>query len=315
MGTDMTRKALLLINRHARKGKQEISSIIHQLQELGLELLEAEMPPPSQLSNVIRRYQDQVEMVIIGGGDGTLNAAIAGLIDTQLPLGLLPLGTANDLARTLEIPVDLAQACQVITEGNTQRIDVGWVNGQHFFNVASLGLSVKITRQLTKEVKQRWGVLAYAVTAFKVLWKSRPFHAEIRLVDGQTHKVKTVQIAVGNGRFYGGGMAVAPDAAINDGRLDLYSLGLQHWWQMLALFPLLHRGHHASTPWSDSWEGQEFHVQTRRSRSINTDGEITTSTPAHFRVLPQALTVFTPSQNAAERVEIQGTSITFTQKR
>lgn len=304
----MTKKALLLINHHARKGRQQVEMATQQLQKLGLELIEAEMPPPRQLSDVIRRYRGQVDVVIIGGGDGTLNAAIAGLIDTQIPLGLLPLGTANDLARTLQIPVDIAQACQVIAAGNPQPVDVGWVNGQHFFNVASLGLSVKITRQLTKEVKQRWGVLAYAVTAFKVLWKSRPFHAEIRLANGQTHRVKTVQIAVGNGRFYGGGMAVAPDAAINDGRLDLYSLGLQHWWQMVALFPLLHRGHHAATPWSESWAGQEFQVQTRRPRSINTDGEITTATPAHFRVLPKALTIFTPPQNFTPNASVQSTS-------
>lgn len=299
----MAKKALLLINHHARKGKQQVMTVRQQLQSLGLELLEQEMPPPDQLSDVIRRYGGEVDLVIIGGGDGTVNAAIAGLMDTQLPLGLLPLGTANDLARTLEIPFDIAQACQVIAAGNSQQIDVGWVNGQHFFNVASLGLSVKITRQLTKEVKKRWGVLAYAVSAFQVLWKSRLFHAEIRLADGQVHRVKTIQIAVGNGRFYGGGMAVAPDAAINDGRLDLYSLGLEHWWQMLALFPLLHRGHHASTPWSDSWEGQEFYVQTRRPRSINTDGEITTATPAHFRVLPRALRVFTPPRKYSVSVD------------
>ncbi len=299
----MAKKALLLINHHARKGKQQVATVRQQLQSLGLELLEQEMPPPDQLSDVIRRHGGEVDLVIIGGGDGTVNAAIAGLMDTQLPLGLLPLGTANDLARTLDIPFDIAQACQVIAAGNSQQIDVGWVNGQHFFNVASLGLSVKITRQLTKEVKKRWGVLAYAVSAFQVLWKSRLFHAEIRLADGQVHRVKTIQIAVGNGRFYGGGMAVAPDAAINDGRLDLYSLGLEHWWQMLALFPLLHRGHHASTPWSDSWEGQEFYVQTRRPRSINTDGEITTATPAHFRVLPRALRVFTPPRKYSVSVD------------
>jgi diacylglycerol kinase (ATP) len=294
----MAKKALLLINHHARRGKQQITTVLQQLQSSGLDLLEQEMPSPDRLSDAIRRYGGKVDMVIIGGGDGTLNAAIAGLIDTQLPLGLLPLGTANDLARTLKIPLNITQACQVIAAGNPQPIDVGWVNGQHFFNVASLGLSVKITRQMTKEVKKRWGILAYAVTALQVLWKSRLFHAEIRLADGQVHRIKTIQIAVGNGRFYGGGMAVAPDAAINDGRLDLYSLGLEHWWQLLALFPLLHRGHHASTPWSDSWEGQEFHVHTRRPRSINTDGEITTSTPAHFRVLPKALTILTPPKSS-----------------
>ncbi|WP_404789486.1 lipid kinase [Altericista sp. CCNU0014] len=304
----MGKRALLLINRHARKGQQKISTVIELLRERGFDLLEREMPPSGELSNLIRQHKDRVDLVIVGGGDGTLNAAIAGLIDTQLPLGLLPLGTANDLARTLGIQADLAQACQVIAAGNTRRIDIGWVNGQHFFNVASLGLSVKITRELTKEVKQRWGILAYAVTAFKVLWKSRPFWAEVREANGQVHSVKTIQITVGNGRFYGGGMVVASNATINDGRLDLYSLSLQHWWQMIALMPLFQRGHHASTPWSESWEGQEFYVQTRRPRSINTDGEITTSTPAHFRILPKALTVFTPAQSAGDSTPPQNTS-------
>ncbi|MHC5722287.1 MAG: diacylglycerol kinase family protein, partial [Nostoc sp.] len=91
------------------------------------------------------------ELVIIGGGDGTLNAAVDALVDTQLPLGILPLGTANDLARTLEIPNSLSEACKIIAYRNLHRIDLGWVNGKHFFNVASLGLSVKITERLTKE--------------------------------------------------------------------------------------------------------------------------------------------------------------------
>jgi diacylglycerol kinase (ATP) len=289
----MGNKALLLINRHARKGQQQTEHIVERLQTLGLDIIEESMPPSDQLSALIGRYKDQVDRVIIGGGDGTLNAAIAGLIESQIPLGILPLGTANDLARTLGIPVDLDQACQIVATGKPDPVDVGWVNGKYFFNVASLGLSVKITRQLTQEVKQKWGIFAYGITAFQVLWESRPFHAEIQLTDGQIHQVKTLQIAVGNGRFYGGGMAVAPDAAIDDGRLDLYSLGLEHWWQMLVLLPLFHRGRHALTPWSDAWVGQEFYVKTRRSRPISTDGEITTFTPARFRILPQALSILT----------------------
>ncbi|MHC5828099.1 MAG: diacylglycerol kinase family protein, partial [Nostoc sp.] len=127
---------------------------------------------PKHLAEVIFRYQHQVELVIIGGGDGTLNAAVDALVDTQLPLGILPLGTANDLARTLEIPNSLSEACKIIAYGNLHRIDLGWVNGKHFFNVASLGLSVKITERLTKEVKRRWGIFAYAATALQVIWEA-----------------------------------------------------------------------------------------------------------------------------------------------
>jgi diacylglycerol kinase (ATP) len=286
-------RALLLINRHARKGQESLTEAVECLQNQGLELFEESTEHPQHLSETIRHYVDRVDLVIVGGGDGTLNAAIAGLVETKLPLGILPLGTANDLARTLEIPTALPQACEVIATGEIQNIDLGWVNGHYFFNVASLGLSVQITRKLNKEAKRRWGILAYALAAVQVLWQSRLFWADIQ-VDGQSHWVRTAQIAVGNGRHYGGGMTVAAEAAIDDQQLDVYSLEIQHWWQMIALLPAMRRGNQASWPWVHTFQGQEVQIVTRRGHAINTDGEITTSTPAQFRVIPNALSIICP---------------------
>ncbi|MEH2071159.1 MAG: lipid kinase [Nostoc sp.] len=291
----MSSRALLLVNRHARQGQKALSEAIDYLKRLGFVLIEESTEHPKQLSEVIFRYQHQVDLVIIGGGDGTLNAAVDALVETQLPLGILPLGTANDLARTLEIPNSLNEACNIIAQGNLHRIDLGWVNGKHFFNVASLGLSVKITKRLTKEVKRRWGVFAYAATALQVILEARPFSAEIA-IDTQSVRVKTVQIAVGNGRYYGGGMAVADDAAIDDQRLDLYSLEIQHWWQIILLLPWMRQGRHIHWQTVRSHQGQEIRLYTHKPRPINTDGEITTYTPAHFRVIPKAVAVLVPSQ-------------------
>lgn len=290
----MNRRSLLLVNRHSRRGHETLSQVVTQLQGLGFELFEESTEKPQELPNIIRSYRDRVDLVIIGGGDGTLNAAIEGLVDTQLPLGILPLGTANDLARTLQIPQSIPQACQVIATGHSQRIDLGKVNHKHFFNVASLGLSVQITRQLDKKAKRTWGVLAYAATAIQVIWKTRPFRAEIRTGEDSI-RVKTVQIAVGNGRYYGGGMAVADDAAINDQRLDLYSLEYQHWWQILLLVPAMWRGTHANWSGVRSLQGKEFDIYTRKAHPINADGEIVTYTPAKFRLIPKAVAVFVPN--------------------
>ena len=290
----MNRRSLLLVNRHSRRGHETLSQVVTQLQGLGFELFEESTEKPQELPNIIRSYRDRVDLVIIGGGDGTLNAAIEGLVDTQLPLGILPLGTANDLARTLQIPQSIPQACQVIATGHSQRIDLGKVNHKHFFNVASLGLSVQITRQLDKKAKRTWGVLAYAATAIQVVWKTRPFRAEIRMGEDSI-RVKTVQIAVGNGRYYGGGMAVADDAAINDQRLDLYSLEYQHWWQILLLVPALWRGTHANWSGVRTLQGKEFDIYTRKAHPINADGEIVSYTPAKFRLIPKAVAVFVPN--------------------
>ncbi len=292
----MTQRALLLVNRHSRRGHKTLGQVVSQLQALGFELFEESTEKAQQLPEIIRRYRHRVDLVIIGGGDGTLNAAIEGLLDTQLPLGILPLGTANDLARTLAIPQAIPEACQVIATGYRQRIDLGKVNHKHFFNVASLGLSVQITKQLNKEVKRVWGVLAYAIAAIQAIWKARPFSAEIRMGEKSIH-VKTLQIAVGNGRYYGGGMAVADDAAIDDQRLDLYSIDYQHWWQIVLWLPAMWMGKHRQWRGVLTLEGKEFEIYTRKPYPINADGEIVTQTPAKFRLVPKALIVLVPTSS------------------
>ena len=185
------------------------------------------------------------------------------------------------------------QACQVIARGCLKKIDIGWVNGKHFFNVASLGLSVTITEKLSRGMKRRWGILAYGLTAIQAIAKNRPFHATI-VANDQTILVKTTQIAIGNGRYYGGGIAVAQDASIDDQRLDLYSLELKHWWQTFPLIWRLPQGEHHHLPWVRTLQGQSFEIHTDKPGMINTDGELTTVTPAIFRVVPKALGVFVP---------------------
>lgn len=291
----MVQRALLLINRHARHGQSKLAEAVDCLKQAGFVLVEESTDQPKSISDLIRQYKYQVDLVIVGGGDGTLNAAIDGLVDTRLPLGILPLGTANDLARTLSIPVDLPSACKIIADGHQDSIDLGWVNDRYFFNVASLGLSVQITHKLDKKLKRRWGVLAYAIAALQVMLQSRPFSAQIRLNSGQWISLKTVQIAVGNGRYYGGGMTVAEKATIDDQLLDVYSLNLKHWWQMLMILPAMRSGNHTASKFVSHYRCREAEIQTRRSHDINTDGEITSQTPAQFRVVPEALTVFVPT--------------------
>ncbi len=296
----MTKRALLLVNRHARQG-QRFAQAVEELNALDFELIIVPVKSSEQLPNLVRKHGEQVDLVIVGGGDGTLNAVVDSLVEMKLPLGILPLGTANDLARTLSIPQSIPEACRAIAAGQIKYIDLGWVNGKHFFNVASLGLSVKITQNLSKGAKRRWGILAYGLTAVQVLWYTRPFRARIRLND-ESIRVKTIQIAVGNGRYYGGGMAVADDAAIDDQRLDLYSLEIQHWWQIFPLLWTLPRGRQAILPWVLTLRGQEIEVYTRKSYDINTDGEITTFTPARFRVLPRALAVLIPPPTSTAKI-------------
>ncbi len=290
----MPSRALFLVNPRARGGAGVAGKIAARLGGLGLGLVVEPTEDPSRLPELIRRHQGQIDRVIVGGGDGTLNAAAQVLAGSSLPLGIIPLGTANNLARTLGIPSDPEGACALIAAGHRRRIDLGWVNGRYFCTTASIGLSVQITEELSPEVKRRWGPLAYVLTAVRVIRRSHPFRAEISW-EGGARRTRTVQIVVGNGRYYGAALAVAPDARIDDARLDLYSLEVDHWWQLLRLAPSLKRGTHVHRGEVEAIRAEAFEIRTRRPLPIDLDGEIGAETPATLRVVPRALEVFVPA--------------------
>jgi diacylglycerol kinase family enzyme len=135
--------------------------------------------------------------------------------------------------------------------------------------------------------------VAYALAAARVVRKAQPFRAEI-VGDGVGRSTRTVQIVIGNGRYYGAGLAVAEDAAIDDARLDLYSLEVNHWWELLRLAPALKRGTQGRRPEVEAMRATAFELRTRVPMSIDLDGELGAVTPAHFRVVPRALDVFVP---------------------
>lgn len=285
--------ALLIVNKKARKGDADTANIRQLCEEQGLVVIAPPYQPGRTISDTIMAYASEVDLVIIGGGDGTLNNAAPALLTTQLPLAILPLGTANDLARTLQVPGDIRQAIRLIGAGKTRKIDLGEVNDHLFFNVSSIGFSASLARNLTAESKKKWGTIGYALAAFRILKQSRPFSATIEH-NGVATRVKTVQISVGNGRYYGGGMTVEQSAAPDDGRLDVYSLEVSHWWEMLALLPFLRRGTHGRWRKVRTFSATSLTIDTRRPHLINADGELIGRTPARFSIREQCVEVFVP---------------------
>lgn len=283
----------MVINRHGRRGQRAVDAGLRILDAAGIEVRSERPTDPTGIPELIRQRAAGADLIILGGGDGTFSHAVDAVLETGLPLGLLPMGNANDLARTLAIPPDPAAACRIIAAGRLRRIDLGWINGTHFFNVASIGLAVRVARRLTRDRKERWGVLAYAACGWEAMHRQRAFATRVTC-DGTVHEVRTLQIAVGNGRFYGGGMTIVDDAAIDDGRLDLYALPPLRWWRLLALLPVLRWGLHRPVESILSLHGREIRIETDRSRRVNVDGEVAGRTPATFRVEPRRLDVFAP---------------------
>lgn len=291
------RRALLLLNPNARRGSEGISPVIDRLRAGGIDLREETMNSPEETSRLLTEAKGAVDCAIVGGGDGTIRAAAKGILKSGLPMGILPMGTANDLARTLHIPDNLEAAADVIVAGHRRQIDVGSVNDEPFFNVSSIGLSVDLARELSGDLKKRWGRFGYAIAALRALAKARRFSAFIT-EEEVSRRTRTMQIAIGNGRFYGGGNVVAADAAIDDGHLDLYSLEMRTVWRLAFLIPTFRAGLHGAWREVSTARGTMFEIRTSRPMPVNADGDIVTETPALFQVRPKAVTVFAPQPSA-----------------
>lgn len=287
------RPYLLLMNAQARQGSNSVKHIEDHFAKAGKRLTVVRLKGHTDASAVVDAQCKGHRAVLVAGGDGTLNRAARGLMACGLPLGVIPLGTANDFARTLKIPATLEEALNVILDGHTRTVDLGEVNGHPYFNVASVGFSAMLARELTYEAKQRWGVLGYALAAVRVLAKARPFSATL-MAGGEVHQVRTLQVAVGNGAYYGGGMKVASDAAPDDGALDTYSLELSHISEFLALGPMLKTGTHELWPNVRTSRSGTVELYTRVPMPVNADGELVTHTPAVFKVREKVLKVFVP---------------------
>ncbi len=272
-------RARLILNEHSRLGARDGALVCRCLAQAGIEC---------------ERDGDakDVAAIIAAGGDGTVISAVGAAMERGVPLGIVPLGTFNDLARAMRVPMDVSEACACIGSGSTRRIDVGKVNGVFFVNEASIGLSTRIARRQTPQIKRRFGALGIVSTTLQTLHQTRPFLVDLDY-DGRRETFRTVQLTVANGARFGG-VFERDDAAIDDGRLDLYSIEVENWLQGLRVLRKIARGDPSTGEGLRTRRSTAFTVRTRRAHHIAADGEPAGRTPATFEVIPNAIDIFVP---------------------
>ncbi len=273
--------AQLVLNEQSRRGREFAPRVRDALRGSRIDFVEAEVPP------------DAVDCIVGAGGDGTILGCVAAAIALGLPLGIVPLGTFNELARTLDIPLDIEGAVSVIAGGTERAIDVGVVNEKYFVNEASIGISSRISRLQTPELKQRFGFLAIFATALQAARHSRPIHVRLDSSDDKRESFRTIQLTVANSHRFGGFVQVS-DAAIDDGFLDLYSVDIRHFYQAFPIARAMFAGQHSGVPGLRRRRAKSFDVHTKHHHRVTADGEPAGHTPARFDVLPKALRVFVP---------------------
>ncbi|MEN0037836.1 MAG: lipid kinase [Cellvibrio sp.] len=292
MGLGIT--ALLILNGNSRNGADaDIEEGLAALENAGITLIQKNSGSTEETTKLIDEHRNLVQLVILGGGDGTISSAAPALYKHQLTFAILPLGTANDLARSLGIPNNLSDAFQTIIDNHRGKINLGVINGHYFFNVAHIGLGVTVTHELTPEVKKKWGVFSYLKAVFSAFKHNKPFHVTI-VANQKTYKLRSIQLAVGNGRYYGGGNVIDEKSEIDDGRLCLYSLPPSGFWELLTRAHLLRYGRHREMENTFTLFAQRIEIKTKRPKEIHADGEPVSKTPAVFEVIPEALEVIRP---------------------
>ncbi len=304
-------RAVLVVNAASRSGRQAFDEACRRLRDGGVDLADSRaVEDPEQIPAVVEALvADGADLVVLGGGDGTVNC-IASVIDhDEVVLGLLPLGTANDFARTLAIPDDLAGACRTIVSGRVVDVDLGSLGDHRFVNVTQLGLAVGVTRLMDDRTKKLLGPFAYPLTALRAFSRQRPFSARLEFPDHDVDDVELddlLQLAVGSGVFYGGGNAVSSDASIDDHRLDVYAIPRGTWRQRWHVLRWFRSGRFVEID-------EVFHTRTTRVRvfakppqSLNIDGELVEYHEVasnEFHVLPDALRVVIPQASDAARLD------------
>ncbi|MEV4809048.1 diacylglycerol/lipid kinase family protein [Micromonospora avicenniae] len=290
------RRAALVVNAHSRRGRHQYERACGLLAAAGFDLV-AKHPVEQvdQLESILAQAADlRPDLLIAGGGDGTLSAAARLLAHRDMALGLLPMGTTNNFARTVGIPLRLDQAVEVLVDGTVVDVDLGLAGGTPFTNHVGIGLSADIMLTTPPRLKRLTGRMAYPLTALALLTRHRPLRATIRAGGGE-HTYVTRQLYVANGGFHAG-RPITADADADDRLLVAYPVGGPSRRGLLRdAVRNATTGHRRTLHEKPFLAVGELWVDTDRPAVVEVDGELHGRTPIRIGLAANALRVMAPA--------------------
>jgi diacylglycerol kinase (ATP) len=294
------REIVVVVNRNSRRTDRELGPLHDALVARGLRIMAFHVAPKSKECRAIikRAAKAGVPEIVVGGGDGTMTHAVDVLAHRETTMGVVPFGSGNSFAQSLGIPPgDLHAAVDVIAAGHVQHIDLGVVNGTHFANFSTVGISSIISDQTPRGLKRFFGGIAYGLASVRPVLTHRAFEARITWKGGRLD-VTTQDIIVASGRYYGD-TPLTPGATIVDDHLRLFTTDNGSALGAIRTYLALARGVQAHLPDAHIVSAPEFTIRTRKRQPIAIDGSLLTKTPAKYRVEKGALRVFVPETGVA----------------
>lgn len=288
-----SKRLRLIYNPYAgrRKLTAQLDTVVRIFQESGHEVSIHRASSPEDVEQISAQSRD-VDRLVIAGGDGSIHQAVNGLL--QIPaakrpvLGILPVGTANDLAYALHLPKSIPEACKVIGKGNVFEMDTGKLNERYFVNVASAGLLTDVSQKVDVRVKNTLGQLAYFLKGIETLPSFRPFHIEFEH-DEKRYTEEVVLFMAVNGLSVGGLRNLVPRASLTDGKLDVLMVPAAGWPETLRLLLRVLTGEKASAEKIVEFHTSELTVLTDRPIKSDLDGEAGPESAWHIQIGPKIL--------------------------
>ncbi len=294
MTDTLPKQAILIVNAMSRSGADAFDEVSAKLEIAGVRLIEAHaITRPEEMDQTVIDAIARAPMVILGGGDGTLSSNVDHFVGQDTLFAVIPLGTANSFARTLELPLTIDGAIDVIANGRAKRIDLGRIDGDYFVNAAAMGLSPLIADTVPHNLKRYLGMVGYLIWAVRSALHFRPFRLRVTLDDGTLVKAWATEARIANGRYHGGVEAVESQQ-LDSGVVVIQAVtgksvfGLAWSW-FATLFKLRHRAQTMT-----EWRGRKLRLEARPRQKISIDGEIAARTPVTVEVARGAIEVAAP---------------------
>ena len=246
-----------------------------------------------------RARNDGVRRVVVVGGDGTLHEVVDALdLGWDFALGIIPAGTGNDTARSLEIPLDLDEAVRLIAEGEARATDVISVEvdgeAERAINAACGGFGGEVNERMTDELKDRWGPLAYIRTAVEALSNVPVYRVRVRVDEAEPEELAVHSLVVANGPFAARGVYVAPGAVPDDGLLAVHAVLEAPAVKLMGMLPSVMRGQAPESEHYRVWSGSRVEIDAAEPMDVSVDGELRTGRRFRYEAIRGALDVHRP---------------------
>jgi YegS/Rv2252/BmrU family lipid kinase len=293
------RRAVLIVNSRARRGERLYAEAQALLMKKGFKLAASHpVRDPARIPEIVKEAVEQGEgLIVIGGGDGTISSIVDYLAYQNVVLGILPMGTANNFARGIGLPLILEAAVEIIAEGEPAIIDLGKLNNNYFTNAVSLGLSAAVQRTSRDWVKRYLGRAGYLLAAARSLAMHRPFHCRLEH-DGATTEIEALDLRVANGPYHGGLVAV-PGASVESRDLVVRVIRGRSKWALARVWTDIARGRSLDPNTVDILRVRALTITADPVQAVSIDGAVVTNTPVTISVASKALRLMVQQSSSA----------------